>query len=167
MQYHAILCNTMQYHAIPCNTMQYHVVLCNTVQYHAIPCNSMQYHAILCNTMQYHAIQRNTMQYHAITCNTMQYPISLNTADGAYHCPVGSIRPFLNKESPHFVKSSDFVLTRGGGVFCSLNFFFKKSEVLEMSYFGRRGRPVETVINSRWGFPLEARYPISIKSSNM
>ena len=71
MQYHAILCNTMQYHAIPCNTMQYH----------AIPCNAMQYHAIPCNTMQYHAIQWNTMLYHA----------SLRTADGAYHCPVGSI----------------------------------------------------------------------------
>ena len=51
------------------------------MQYHAIPCNSMQYRAIPCNTMQYYAIQCNTMQYHA----------SLITADGAYHCPVGSI----------------------------------------------------------------------------
>merc|ERR1711973_983590 len=31
------------------------------------------------------------MQYHAIPCNTMQYHASLITADGAYHCPVGSI----------------------------------------------------------------------------
>merc|ERR1712240_1009360 len=69
MQYHAIPCNIMQYYAIPCNTMQYHVIPCNTMQYHAIPCITMQYHAILCNTMQYHAI----------------------TADGAYHCPVGSM----------------------------------------------------------------------------
>ena len=64
----------MQYHAIQCNTMQYHAIPCNTMQYHSIPCNSMQCHAIPCNTMQYHAI----------------------TADGAYHCPVGSIRPFLS-----------------------------------------------------------------------
>ena len=71
MQYHAIPCNTMQHHEIPCNTMQYHAKPCNTIQYHAIPCNTMQYHAILCNTLQYHA--------------------SLITADGAYHCPVGSI----------------------------------------------------------------------------
>ena len=77
MQYHAIPCNTIQYHAIPCNTMQY--------QYHALPCNTMQYHAIPCNTMQYYAMQCNTMQYHA----------SLITADGAYHCPVGSIWLFF------------------------------------------------------------------------
>ena len=31
------------------------------------------------------------MQYHAKPCNTMQYHASLITADGAYHCPVGSI----------------------------------------------------------------------------
>ena len=31
------------------------------------------------------------MQYYAIQCNTMQYHAPLITADGAYHCPVGSI----------------------------------------------------------------------------
>merc|ERR1711978_294553 len=72
-------------HAIPCNTMQYHAIPCNTMQYHAIPCTSMYYHAIQCNTMQ----------YHAITCNTMQYHACLITADGAYHCPVGSIWLFF------------------------------------------------------------------------
>ena len=51
----------------------------------------MQYHAILCNTTQYHAIPCNTIQYYAILCKTMQYHASLITADGAYHCPVGSI----------------------------------------------------------------------------
>merc|ERR1711893_537914 len=71
--------------------MQYYAIPCNTLQYHAIPCNTMQYHAIPCNTMQYHAIPCNTMQYHAISCNTMQYHASFITADGAYHCPVGSI----------------------------------------------------------------------------
>merc|ERR1712117_829045 len=81
MRCHAIQCITMQYHAIPCNTMQYHAIPCNITQYHAIPCNTMQYHAIPCNTMQYHAIPCNTIQYHA----------PLITADGAYHCPVGSI----------------------------------------------------------------------------
>merc|ERR1712218_761609 len=70
--------------------MQYHSIQCNTLQYHAIPCNILQYHAIPFNTMQYHAIPCNTMQYHAILCITMQYHASLITADGAYHCPVGS-----------------------------------------------------------------------------
>ena len=55
------------------------------MQYSAIPFNTMHYHAIPCNTMQYQAIQNNTMQYHT----------SFITADGAYHCPVGSIWPFL------------------------------------------------------------------------
>merc|ERR1711952_249527 len=63
----------------------------NIMQYHAIPCNTMQYNAIPCNTMQYHAIPCNTMQYHAIQCNDMLYHETLITADGAYHCPVGSI----------------------------------------------------------------------------
>ena len=104
MQYHAIPCNTMQYYAIQCNTMQYHAIPCNIMQYHAIPCNTMQYHAIPCNTMQYHAIPCNTMQYYAIQCNTMQYHASLTTADGAYHCPVSSIRAIFNGIVPqkHF-----------------------------------------------------------------
>ena len=55
----------------------------------------MHYHAIPCITMQYHAILCNTLQYIAIPCNTMQYHASLITADGAYHCPVGSIWLFL------------------------------------------------------------------------
>ena len=71
--------------------MPYNAIPCNIMQYYAIPCNTMQYHAIQCNNMQYHAILRNTMQYHVIPCNTMQYHASLITADGAYHCPVGSI----------------------------------------------------------------------------
>ena len=41
--------------------------------------------------MQYHAIPCKTMQYYAIQCNSMQYHASFITADGAYHCPVGSI----------------------------------------------------------------------------
>ena len=64
--------------------MQHHAKPCHTMQYHAISYKTMQYHAIQCNTMQYHAIQCNTMQYHAILC-------MLITADGAYHCPLGSI----------------------------------------------------------------------------
>ena len=102
MQYHAIQGNIMQYHAIPWNTMQYHAIPCNTMQYHAIRCNTMQYHAIPCNTMPYHAIPCNTMQYNAMPCYTMQYHSSLITADGAYHCPVGSIMAifFIFKQPP-------------------------------------------------------------------
>ena len=78
-------CKILQYHAIPCNTMQYHIIPCSTMQYRAIPCNTMQYHSIICNAMQCRARPCNTMQYHA----------SLIAADGTYHCPVGSIWPFL------------------------------------------------------------------------
>merc|ERR1712014_494963 len=65
------------------------------MQDNAMPCNTSKYHAIQCNIMQYHAIPYNTMQYHAIPCNTMQYHACLLSADGAYHCPVGSIWPFF------------------------------------------------------------------------
>merc|ERR1711952_201381 len=79
----------------------------------------MQYHAIPCNTMQYHAIPCNTMQYYAIQCSTMQYHASLITADGAYHCPVGSIKAIFSsvrssnshpdllviQHPPHFFRS--------------------------------------------------------------
>ena len=44
-----------------------------------------------CKMVQDSATPCNIMQYHAIPCNTMQYHASLITADGAYHCPVGSI----------------------------------------------------------------------------
>ena len=57
---------------------------------------SLYYHEIPCNTVQYHAITCNTMQYHALPCNTMQYHAPLITADGAYHCPVVSIRTFFH-----------------------------------------------------------------------
>ena len=116
MQYHAIPCNTMQYHAKPCHTMQYHAISCNTMQYHAIQCNTMQYHAIPCNTMQYHAIPCNTMQYNAIPCNTMQYHASLITADGAYHCPVGSIMAIfilINYRAAPMVSSSQLSCCNG------------------------------------------------------
>ena len=69
------------------------------MQYHAIPCNTMQFYSIQCNTMQYHVIPCNTMQYYAIQCNTMQHNPALITADGAYHCPVGSIWLFLFQKS--------------------------------------------------------------------
>ena len=73
--------------------MQYHVVPCNTVQYSEIPCNTMQYHTIPCNTMQYHA--------------------SLITADGAYHCPVGSIMAiFILIVIPSPSKSRILILMR-------------------------------------------------------
>ena len=71
---------------------------CNTMQYHGIPCDTMKYHAIPGDTMRYHAMPCNSMQYHAIPCNTIQYPAPVITADGADHCPVGSMRPFLQSK---------------------------------------------------------------------
>ena len=38
------------------------------------------------------------MQYHAIPCNTMHRHTLFITADGAYHCPVGSIWPFYSRQ---------------------------------------------------------------------
>merc|ERR1712041_205 len=78
------------------------------MQYNATPCSTIQYYAIPCNTMQYHAIACNTMQYNAIPCNTMQYHASLITADGAYHCPVGSIMAIF---LIYFSMASSFPLT--------------------------------------------------------
>ena len=75
--------------------MQDNAIPCITIQYHVVPCNTMQYHSIQCNTMQHQEIPCNTMQYNAIPCIIMQYHACLITADGAYHCPVGSIWPFL------------------------------------------------------------------------
>ena len=101
----------MQYHTLPCNTMQYHAKPCNTMQYNAIPCNTLQYHATPCNTMRYHAIPCNTMQYYAIKCNTMQYHASLITADGAYHCPVGSIMAIFSSVRS-FYSHPDLLVTQ-------------------------------------------------------
>ena len=72
----------------------------------------MQYHAIPCTTMHYHAIPCNIMQYNAIPCNIMQYHASLITADGAYHCPVGSIWLFLSFISPAFLKCRIYLCFR-------------------------------------------------------
>ena len=37
------------------------------------------------------------MQYNAIPCNTMHYNASSITADGAYHCPVGSVMAIFSQ----------------------------------------------------------------------
>ena len=68
---------------------------CKIVQDSARQCKIVQDSARQCNIVQDSAIPCNTMQYHAIPSNTIQYHASLTTADGAYHCPVGSIRPFF------------------------------------------------------------------------
>merc|ERR1712079_638274 len=106
-------CKMVQDGARWCKMVQDGAIWCKIMQYHAIPCNTMQYHAIPCNTMQYHAIQCDTMQYHAIPCNTMQYHACLITADGAYHCPVGSIWPFLSKNPPHSHGASEKYCSTG------------------------------------------------------
>merc|ERR1711867_323534 len=71
----------------------------------------MQYHAIQCNTMQYHAIYCNTMHFYAIQCNTMQYHASLITADGAYHCPVGSIMAIFSSVRSSYSNPDLLVIT--------------------------------------------------------
>ena len=93
-------CKMVQHGARWCKIVQDSARYYKILQDDAITCNIMQNHAIICNTMQCHATPCNTMQYHAIQCKTMKYHASLITADGAYHCPVGSIKPFLFHHSP-------------------------------------------------------------------
>jgi len=77
----ALLWHTLAYYGILWHTLvRRDATWCNTVQDGAIPCNTMQNHAIPCKNIPYNAIPCYTMQYHAL----------LITADGAYHCPVGS-----------------------------------------------------------------------------
>merc|ERR1711978_427076 len=99
----------MQFHAIPCKTMQNLAIPCNTMQYHAIPGNTIKYNALLC--MEYHEISCNTMQYNAIPYNTMQYHASLITADGEYHCPVGSIMAIFSSVRSSY-SHPDLLLTQ-------------------------------------------------------
>ena len=49
--------------------------------------------------MQDNARKCKIVQDSARECNIVQCQASLITADGAYLCPVGSIRPFLTKFS--------------------------------------------------------------------
>ena len=53
------------------------------------------------------------MQYHAIPCNTMQYHWTLITADGAYHCPVGSIMAIFFRQPQLELKFVATVVTSG------------------------------------------------------
>ena len=66
------------------------------------------------------------MQYLAKPCNTMQYYASLITADGAYHCPVGSIMAiffFLISELifTHFLVNTYFPNQGGQGLSVALS----------------------------------------------
>merc|ERR1712038_742119 len=74
-----------------CKVVQDGARWCKMVHDGARWCKMVQDGARLCKMVQDSAIPCNTMQYHAIPCNTMQFHISFITADGAYHCPVGSI----------------------------------------------------------------------------
>ena len=124
----------MQYHEILCNSMQYHAIQCETMQDHSRPCNTMQNHVVLCNTMQHHATLFNTMQYNAIPCNAMQYHAILITADGAYHCLVGSIRPFLTSSlwgSMHYGLKK----TTGLGIIPKKTIFFLLREWQGWNFF--------------------------------
>ena len=91
LAYSGVLWHTLAYSCILWHTLAYFGILLHTLAYYCILWHTVQYRAIPCNTVQYRAIPCNNMQYHAIPCFTMQYHAPLITADGAYHCPVGSI----------------------------------------------------------------------------
>ena len=84
-------CKMVQAGARWCKRVQDGARWCKMVQDGAGWCKRVQDGARWCKIMQYHEMPCNTMQYYATSCNTMQYHASLITADGAYHCPVGSI----------------------------------------------------------------------------
>ena len=150
MQYHAIPCNTMHYHAIPCIKMQYHAIQCNTMQCHAITCNTMQYHAIPCNTI-------NTMHRHTL----------LITADGAYHCPVGSIWPFLKVTSDFacpgvFREHATSVHDRNESVFMLTTQYRQRlpwSLVLVLAKFETKDQQIRSILLTSMNRVTSLHYP--------
>ena len=70
-----------------------------TLGYSGILWHTLAYSGILWHTLAYSGILWHTLAYSGILWHALAYSgiinASLITADGAYHCPVGSIWPFL------------------------------------------------------------------------
>merc|ERR1711873_108048 len=81
--------HTLTYFGILLHTLAYSGILWHTLAYSGILYNTLAYSGILWHTLAYSGILFHTLAYSGI-CNA-----SLETADGAYHCPVGSIWLFL------------------------------------------------------------------------
>ena len=80
------------------HTLANSVILCHTLAYSCILWHTLAYSGILWHTLAYSGILLHTLAYSGILWHTLACSgiinASLITADGAYHCPVGSIWPF-------------------------------------------------------------------------
>merc|ERR1712209_188289 len=82
-------------------------ILWHTLAYPGILWNTLAYSGILLHRLAYTGILLHTLAYSGILWHTLAYSgiinASLITADGAYHCPVGSIWPFFSKYSLYLI----------------------------------------------------------------
>ena len=100
--HYPIYYNIMQDSAIQCKTVQYSARQSTTVQDSALQCKTVQYSARQCKAVilwrnlarLWHTLAYSGILWHALTYSDI-ISASLITADGAYHCPVGSIWLFL------------------------------------------------------------------------
>ena len=94
-----ILWNTLAYSGILWHTLAYSGILWHTLTYSGILWHTLAYSGIHWHTLAYSGILSHTLAYSGILWHALAYSgiinASLITADGAYHCPVGSIWPFL------------------------------------------------------------------------
>ena len=71
----------------------------NTLTYSCILLHTLAYFGILWLALTYSGLLWHTLAYSGILWHALAYSGIINassiTADGAYHCPVGSIWPFL------------------------------------------------------------------------
>merc|ERR1711978_866976 len=80
----------------------YSCILWHTLAYSGIFWHTLAYSGILWHTLPYSGMFWHTLAYSGILWHTLAYSgiqciisASLITADGAYHCPVGSIWLFF------------------------------------------------------------------------
>merc|ERR1712155_499300 len=89
----------LAYSGILWHTLAYSCIVCHTLAYSGILWHTLAYSGILWNTVAYSFIHWHTLAYSCTLWHALAYSgiisASLITADGAYHCPVGSIWPFL------------------------------------------------------------------------
>merc|ERR1712092_35943 len=89
MAYSGILWHTLAYSGIHWHTLAYSGILWHTLAYSCILWHTLAYSGTPWHILAYSGILWHTLAYSGIIS------ASSITADGAYHCPVGSIWPFL------------------------------------------------------------------------
>merc|ERR1711873_195576 len=92
LAYSDIFWHTLAYSGILWHTLAYSDIFWHTLAYFGILRHTLANSGILWHTLAYSGILWHTLAYSCIQCIISA---SLMTADGAYHCPVGSIWLFL------------------------------------------------------------------------